>query len=232
MSKKHSTSRPHVAKKVKLQLITNAYQQLYGGLLAAVSGATIIMIISYYHGYNAFVLLWYVTFLIVTFMRLMLTQLFFRQQSFENHWRFWRNVYCVSALLGGLCWGLTSLLLPFFVSETQQLLIILAIATVATWSMTTLSSILNAALLFIMATILPFTLIQILLYSTPHLYSAMASLLFLIFLMMNAVLAHTLIKKTIRYQCEIKILLNDMTIARDQLSGLDIFPDDNGMIKK
>jgi hypothetical protein len=204
---------PETTEKVEYALLTYAYKQLYSSLIAAFSGATVTVIVLYYHGYKAGLFPWYGLFLTVALIRATMIKMYFHQKNREEHMNLWRNLYIFGAALGGLCWGLASLFF-YSVSEVEQIFIILALVTATAWSLTTLSAILEAAIIFILTALLPFVARMISFDQTDYLLLTLIFSIFILFLLVHSVKTHLLIKKTMMLQFKKDFLLGDVTTSK------------------
>ena len=208
---------PGIEAKAKAALVSHAYNQLYSSLLTAVSGATIVLIILYKDGGDHSILFaWYAFFLSVALIRAIALRIYTLQHFPEQNLTLWKKLYFIGALLGGLSWGSTSILISFSTNETQTILVLLALALASAWSVTTLSSILSAPIIFILLAILPFIFVM----GTEHWLFALGSFIFMIYLLVESVKMHNIVSNTIALQIENNSLLKNVSIREKELANL------------
>ena len=137
--------------KVRHKLVLHAYIQLYPALFTSLTGATFVLLgIFSNKSVRTPLIIWYLMYLFLTFIRIILVKIYFFQKCPQRRIKLWKYLFVLSALLGGLSWGLSGFLLfPLMNGTIQQTLLILTLAGVTAGSIATLSAVPMASFLFL-----------------------------------------------------------------------------------
>jgi len=201
-------------------IINHAYNQLRLGLLISLSGATIILVFLYHTSDHIFLFSWYALFLIVTLIRMFSIRAYRLQKFPDDNFDFWNKAYIIGAMFGGLCWGLTSILFYQTTNNTEQILSILALALVTTWSVTILSNILSAVVVFIIAVATPFIIQCVLFPESSSIHFIGIFFVFICYLLIHSVKTHNMVINSYILQNENELLSKNIASSENQYSHL------------
>jgi diguanylate cyclase (GGDEF)-like protein len=204
--------------KVQKSLTKYAYSQIYVGMVASLFCATVIFIGLFDHTQSNFRLyIWTAFFLVVTSLRTCLSYIYKRTSHPEKHLKTWSDLYIVGALLGGISWGLTSIILLPQASLIQQVLIILMLAGVTAGAVALSAAIPTAAILFLLTTIVPLILTLVSLNNQTFLLFDLALIVYFLYTIIITTRAHRLIKNSIILQFENDALLSNLEVTNKKL---------------
>lgn len=151
-------------------------------------------------------------------MRLVLAQAYQYQSMPEKNLNLWRNLFIVGAFFGGVCWGLTGLVLLTPATSSQSaILIILILAGVTAGAAPLLSAILAASIAFLTPALLTF-IVHFLLFKRANLYIFDSTLVaYFIYLLILSNKTHKLIEKSLSLQFENSTLVKGLSEAVSKL---------------
>lgn len=166
---------------------------------------------------NLYLLLWSVFYSSVVCFRIVLSVLYQFDKQPEHRLALWRNLYIIGALLGGISWGLASLLLLPHATPIQQTLLVLMLAGVTAGAVPLLAAIPSAAIAFLSCSLLPF-IAGILLESNNiyHLFD-IALTLYFIYSIVLTLKTYKLIETAVIVQFENDLLLADLALKNIKL---------------
>ncbi|MEC9482084.1 MAG: EAL domain-containing protein [Halomonas sp.] len=134
------------------------YEGLWQPILASIVGA-LLLVMSFWNSVPHAVLTgWLAGLLVVSLLRLMLSERFQRQTPEAQLRPRWLNAFAGGALLAGLAWGLAGWLLFSPSYDEYQAVLAIILAGIGAGSVTTLSSVWGVAALFLIPAILPLTM--------------------------------------------------------------------------
>lgn len=120
----------------------------------------IIVFIAYSPFKNQWILTsWFIFFLMVNIFRYFLAIKFESNKPSGPYNKFAYWIFITGVSLSGLCWGSSGVLLFPFGDQYQRILLILILAGITAGSTSSLSALIEAAILFLVFTILPFILV-------------------------------------------------------------------------
>lgn len=203
--------------KVKMTLMSNIYQQSKLGVLTSLLCATVIFFGTYHEERSQYLLGWYTLFLIVTLVRLIIRNSFFNHPFTKENYSFWRTNFLLGAYLGGLCWGLVSLIIFPFASSNEQTLIILVLAGVTAGAVPILAGVLSAAIGFLLISLAPLILFLALQKMNAYLLFDVAAVVYTLYLIMLSIETHKTIKNTISLKFVNDELIKSLLAAQKTL---------------
>lgn len=202
--------------KIQRALIKHVYDQGFLGLFSSLFCASIIFISQFDSAkinHNLFI--WATFFITVTVIRVAL--LIFKKLSTNENPFFWRILYTIGSFLGGASWGVAGILLLPISSSLQQMILILMLAGVTAGAVPLSAGILEAAIFFLLASILPFIINIAMLQERILLLFNITLSIYLIYTIILTVKSHSLLKNSIVLQFENDSLLLNLEIANAQL---------------
>jgi diguanylate cyclase (GGDEF)-like protein len=204
-----------IADKLSASLVSLAYSQSPVGLIASLFCATTILIGMHTSENKTLLGIWFGFFLIVTLFRSILATLYKARSQTDNRTVFWRNLFVFGAFMGGMSWGLTGTFLFPYDNVDQQILIVFILAGTTAGAVPVLSSVLGAALAFIIPALLPLVL-NLFYHQWNMLFDASVAV-YMMYLVVLAKKMHDTIKSAVSLQFENNILLNNLSEAKNQL---------------
>jgi len=210
-------------KKVDNSLVAHAYAQLYSGILTAQTGATIVLLALYsIHTNCDFLFIWYGLTSILTLIRVIFIKKYYSQsqKNTEINSALWSSLFLLSALVGGLSWGISSILLSYTTTHIQQAVVILTIAAVTAGSIITLSAIPLASFIFLITSLLPYAIEIFLLNNLAFAWSNFIFIIYMMYLIFLSIRMHAMIENLTYLHLENTELLENLSVANKNLSHL------------
>jgi diguanylate cyclase (GGDEF)-like protein len=208
-----------VMKKIDNALVTLGYMQAYIGLAASLFCATIILIGMYNIQKTNILYGWYGVFLLVTLFRAVVVMYYKQDRQESSRITLWRNLFIFSALIGGVVWGATGIILYPLGNHLQQTLIVLVLAGTTAGSVPLYSAVLPAAILFITTALLP--LIINLFISQNNLLFDLTVVAYLVYLLALSHRTNGTMRSSVGLQFENHTLLNNLSEAKMQLEMIN-----------
>lgn len=209
---------PEKNSKVLLSLLTHVYKQTNIAMVASIFCASVLFIGLYDTNLsNVTLWLWAIYFLGITFARIVLVQLFKAEKNLASHLHYWRNLYIIGALLGGISWGLPGIFLLPQASAVQQTLMILMLAGVTAGAVPLAAAVPGAALAFLIASILPYILTIVTFKNNTYLLFDGALTLYLIYSIVLTLKTYKLIRQSIILKFENDLLLSSLELSNKKL---------------
>ena len=208
-----------VHKKIDNALVMLGYMQSYIGLIASLFCATIVLIGMYNVEKINIIYAWYGIFLAITLFRTVVVMYYKRESQNVVRIKLWRNLFILSALLGGLVWGATGFILYPLGNHLQQTLIILVLAGTTAGSVPLYSAVLPAALLFVTTALVP--LAVNLLFIQNNLLFDLTLIAYTFYLLALCRRTHGTMRDSVGLQFENHTLLNNLSEAKLQLEKIN-----------
>ena len=207
-----------IIKKVYAALVAHVYKQKSFAIASSLFCGMIIFFGIYTPNMdNTRLFIWASFFVIIAMIRTIILLAFKREKSLENNINLWRNFYIFGSLLGGLSWGFAGIILFTHVTPIQQMLLIMMLAGISAGSVSLSSAIPNAAIAFLICSVLPFIINIALLGNHTYLLFDAALSLYLIYSIVLSIKASHLNFNSIILQFENDILVGDLSSAKEQL---------------
>ncbi len=212
-----------IEKQTRDLLVTYVYQQSFMSQIASLFCATILFIglLNFQHP-NIALYGWFAYVVLVALFRVGIIWLYQMRSSEGNEIIFWKNLFIVGALLGGLGWGFAGSYLFWFASSIQQTLIVLIMSGIMAGAVPVLAADLAASIAFIVTTLLPL-IIQLIFNQQNYVYSlfSVAVTAYFIYMMVLAMRSHRLFKETIGLRFEKEGLVHQLseTSAKLDVAG-------------
>jgi len=199
-----------IFQKAELSLLQYVYSQTTVAIFTSLFCATIIYIGLNDSHHSKQLLSWAIFFLAVSLLRLIFSIAYQYDQAYQTRIRFWRYVYIIGSLLGGISWGLTGIILLPIIAPAQQILLILMLAGVTAGAVQLSAAVPLAAILFLIATVGPFIVtIMTMQVDILHLFDITLSL-YLIFSIFLVTRAYRLINNSIILTLENDVLMGNL----------------------
>lgn len=214
-NKTHSSQPSAVSAKIEISLLAHVFNQAKLGLMASLFCATLIFIGMYEPALKTRLYSWFGFFLFVTAARFTLVNFYMAAKEPEKRLKFWRTLFIVGALIGGISWGLVAILLYPYVTPLQQTLIVLIVAGISAGALPLLSAVLPAAVVFTVTAVAPLS--YILFFVEPNYLFDVALLVYIAYMLVVAKNTHKMIVNSISLQFENHTLLNNLSHAKSQL---------------
>ncbi len=205
--------------KVEIALVENIYKQARVGFLVSIICSAMVVIFSLYANTDRTVLFtWYVAFIIVVLARIVLYKLFIDHTDKNNHIKLWRNLFTIGALLGGVMWSFTgtSFLLPAH-AYLEQSFILVILAGITAGAVPLNAHILETAMVFIIAALLPLVVRFFSLSNTLYLLFDFTVIVFTVSLIILVFKTHHIIYDALYLRFENDDLLIKLKEAKEQL---------------
>jgi len=207
--------------KIISALVDHGYQLLQVGQLSSLFCATILLIgLFNRQGGNVFLVSWYAIHLVVFGARIVLMKSYVKQTTPDP--KFWKNLFLVGVLFGGICWGFAGGVLFFYATSSQQILIILVIAGITAGAAPLLSADLVSSIVFVTTALIP--TVFALCFSDMHLaypLFGIAAMGYYLYLIILCVRLHDIIKNSIGLRFENDNLLHDIFRTKNQLEMIN-----------
>jgi len=201
---------PAINRRVHLALVDYQYQHATFTLLSSLFCATLVLIGMMSIEAKHLVYMWYSSFVVITALRWILIISYLQQTHIEKHLQLWRNLFIVSAFIGGVTWGATIYLLMPHAKELQEMLLIFILAGVTAGATPFLASILSSAIIYVICILVP------LISYSPGILS-LTAFIYLFYLIVLSINIHNMIKNSIGLQFENTLLLDSLSNAKKQL---------------
>jgi diguanylate cyclase (GGDEF)-like protein len=208
-----------ISKKIDNSMIMMGYLQAHVGLIASLFCACIIYVSLFSVPNHSTLNTWFGVFMLSTLLRAQLVFYYKQDPAPSDHTRKWRNLFILGALLGGMLWGATGAMLYPQSNNLQQTLIILILAGTTAGSVPLYSSVLLAAVGFVMTALLPLILTLFVTHSHNHdnlLFDSTVTA-YMFYLLALCKRAHDTMKNSISLQYENHALLSNLSEAKHQL---------------
>jgi diguanylate cyclase (GGDEF)-like protein len=211
---------PAIFEKINESLVSLAYHQANIGLFTALLCASIIFCRLITHEHNANLFIWYGILITTTAIRFILVRIHSRQANPDQHLPIWRHLFISSSILGGFSWGLLSLMIMPQTNNTHQVLILMILAGVSAGGIPFMAGVLEAAVGFLIAALLPLAYYFIFIRQTFDILLVLASLVYLGFLIIQAKKIHDMLKNGLLLQFELHEAKNQLeqTATHDPLT--------------
>lgn len=207
-----------IEQKVELTLLDHVYSQLILGLGSSLICAGIIFI-GFYDPTITQIKLngWFVFFIVVTIARTC-TALFYRiDQQYKLNNVFWRNIYFMGSVFGGISWGMAAFLLLPTASPSEQTLLVLLLAGVTAGGTALSSAVPSGAIAFLICAIIPFILSLLAMPTAIFQLFNSSLLLYLGFSIFFVMRNHQILRKSILATFKIQELLKTLELSNQQL---------------
>lgn len=207
--------------KINNLLIIEVYNHGIAGLIASLFCSIIIFIGIYTVSNPTLLFLWFGAVLIVTLLRFILIKSFLNRSLPEQNYKYWARLYTIGALLGGLCWGLVGSALFPYPHTAQLVFCILIIAGVSAGAVPVLSGIVEAAIVFLLAALVP--LFVRILFTGDYaflLYDATIAV-YLLYLIVLSIKTYKFSAHTASLQFENDALLTTLSEAKQALESIN-----------
>ncbi|MDR3476723.1 MAG: GGDEF domain-containing protein [Gammaproteobacteria bacterium] len=191
-------SLPAIVEKINESLVTLAYRQTNFGILTSIFCGIIIWVRTHSDAVHISASnFWFFLLLSTSLLRFILVKIYL---NFGEHTKnaFWRKLYIAQATLGGGVWGLLPILLLPGSTSSEQILMVMVIAGITSGAVPFISSVLTASVIYSSTTLIPLLVYFIFLNASADLLMALATAVYLIFLIVqskkiNAMLANGLL---------------------------------------
>lgn len=207
--------------KVLHSLINSVYLQANVALVASLFCATIVFAGLYEPAHTSLDLrlfIWAGMFLMITFLRLVVSAVYKFDTKAEKRAKFWSRLYTIGSMFGGFSWGLSGIILLPYVGGIQQTLLILMLSGVTAGAVPLSASIPTAAIAFLVGSILPFIVSILLMGNSTYLLFNLALSIYLVYTIILTMKAYKLIKNSIVLQFENNALLNILEVNNKKLA--------------
>lgn len=204
--------------KVFVSLVNHVYSQTNVAMVASLFCAFIVFsgLFSVQES-NVRLLIWFVIYLVVTTLRVMLVNFYKDLKVPEKSIRLWCNLYILGAVLAGISWGLSAIILFPYVSAVQQTLLVLMIAGVTAGAIPMSSAIPGASILFLFFSLMPYIMVIAMMKNSTYLLFDVAVFIYLIYSIILSINTYKVIVNSIILTFENDALLDSITEAKKQL---------------
>ncbi|MDX1901915.1 MAG: diguanylate cyclase [Gammaproteobacteria bacterium] len=206
------------SRKVLSSLLKHVYMQGHLAIATSLFCAVIVFAgLFHFHHSNIPLYLWSLIYLIIAAFRMMIFSSYkINHQMFKL--KTWYYLYILGSFLGGLSWGIVGMFLFSDATTVQQTLIILMIAGVTAGAVPLSAAIPSAAILFLLAAIVPmiYTIAQV--DNRAYFLFDIAVPIYLGYNIILVTRTHQLIKNSILLKFENDTLLNNLEISNKKLS--------------
>jgi diguanylate cyclase (GGDEF)-like protein len=194
---------PIIVEKINESLLTLAYRQTNFGILTGLFCAVIVWFrlhsdVSHASAAN----FWLSILLTTTILRFFLVKTYLIIGD-PNQITFWRKVFIAQATLGGGIWGLASILLLPGGTNSQQIIIIMVLAGISAGAVPFIASVLAASIIYSTLSLIPLIIYFIFLKQNADVLMALASSIFLIFLLVQGKKIHEMLANGLLLQFEL-----------------------------
>lgn len=204
--------------KVLLSLIAHVYMQTNVAMFASVFCATIIFIALFNsQTNNVKLLIWATFFLTVSALRIILSNGYSNDKFPQRKINFWRNLYIIGSLLGGISWGALGVYFFPEANAEQQILMILMLAGVTAGAVPFSAAVPSAAIVFLVSSLPPFIISIALLQNYTYLLFDMAVSLYLVYMIILTIRSYHLINNSVILKFENDALLSNLEISNKKL---------------
>lgn len=201
-------------------LVAYCYQQSFLGQVASLFCA-LVLFFGLYTSFIGYPVLigWFIYSLLVALARIYITYLYKKQAAPEMQIIFWKRLFVVGALLGGISWGFAGSYLFWFASDIQQTLIILVVAGITSGAVPILAAEMSAAVAFLVATLLPL-IVQLFFQEHTYVYSLfnITVITYFVYMLILSGRSHRLLKQTIGLQFEKEALIKNLHDTNEKFS--------------
>ncbi len=218
----HNRTSTDIHSKLDVAIISYVYHQSTPAIFTALFCASLVSLAMYKTNNTPILLIWYSLFAILTLTRYILIKIYMKGPASEDNIHLWRRLYIFTGFLGGLSWGITSMLLFSNPSQLQHTFIILTVCAACAGAVPSFSGILPACIIFICGALIPLSFaIYFSEIQDGQILLSIATLAYLTYLISLAVKSHSMIKASIGLQFQNNSLLNNLSDAKTQLENIN-----------
>jgi diguanylate cyclase (GGDEF)-like protein len=210
-----------IALKTENSLIMLGYRQTQVGLVASLFCSLIIFIGLNTISDKSALTIWFGVSLLATLLRSLLVVYYKHDPDPSIHLVKWRRLYVVSALLGGILWGVTGLLFYPQADNLQQTLIIFVLAGTTAGSVPLYSAVVAAGRTFLVTALIPLAMVLTISNNHTNFLLNITLLGYLIYLLALCQRSYNSMKYSISLQFENHNLLNNLSEAKHQLEMIN-----------
>jgi signal transduction histidine kinase len=200
-------------------LLSLVYSQAYLGLLASCFCAAIIFFRIHHYTDMPILTIWFIIFLIITFIRIIIIKRFSYKKNTEKDISLRRKFFIISSLLSGIGWGSVAVILFNDKNISDQMFIIMILAGVTAGGVPFLAGIRTAAIGFLLTTLLPVISSFFFMGSIPDVLMAFAIFIFLLFLILLSVKTNIMLNETFVLQFELSKSKKLLLVANKELEA-------------
>ncbi len=193
------------------------YSQTTIGYIATVVNATLLLIVLREVIAVSLLYPWYAIILLTTVGRMALVSLYKHSPSAYREPQRWGNWYLFGALLTGICWGYTGVLLFFIDDVIYQLFIIVVTAGMTAAAVVFLSAQLRVCISYLIPAILPLIFWLLTEGTTIHLYTGVMVTLFLMILIRTSQRINTTLERSLQLRVENLELIDNLKSSQERL---------------
>lgn len=214
---------PEIKEKINIRLVKYCFFHIRTSLLISLFCATILFLGLYPSHDIRYLIAWYGLTISVTFLRWILGKLYDDQEAKIQNFTYWRNLFTLGALWGGVCWSYLVVYIFPYVSNLQQTLCILIIAGVTAGSVTTLSGVKFAVVGYLCFSLIPLILELFLINNYIYQLFTFTAVVYFLFLVIISSNIHNIIRNVIYLQFENDGLLKKLQhhATHDILTDMD-----------
>jgi diguanylate cyclase (GGDEF)-like protein/PAS domain S-box-containing protein len=168
--------------KYKSELVKTAYKYLQISSIAVVLNATVLSVVLYEHVDTTYLLIWYISMLIVSSLRFASSKYYNKHKERFSTKR-WEQLFLLGVVVAGLLWSTSSFILFVKDSLLHQMMLIIVLAGVSAGAISTLSSLIKAIRIFLVLVTVPLILALLTQNSSIYMYVAILEIMYLIMLL-------------------------------------------------